>query len=91
MPEFNPLSYDSVLATINAKLDAQDKKFQEKVEEDRRYYAAIMAKQDVTNGRVNRLEEWKSNVRAQTLTITGVGTLLGFLIANSDTISHWFK
>lgn len=89
--EFNPNSTDAVLATIIVRLDAQDKQHAAKWAEDKASFAAIMAKQDMTNGKVIKLEKWKSRVRGEYVGVAGVVTVLGFLIANWSTLVSFFR
>ena len=89
--DFNPNSHDAMFATIIAVLKAQDEKFQAKAAEDRAAFREIMAKQDLTNGRVRTLEAWKIRVRGEYVGVAGVVTVLGFIIANWSSLRALFS
>ena len=66
-PPFNPNSSNAMFATILAKLDEQD-----------RVAERILQGVTLTNGRVTKLEKWKTSVEAKVAAISlAVSTIAG--------------
>ena len=66
-PPFNPNSSTAMFATILAKLDEQD-----------RVAERILQGVTLTNGRVTKLEKWKTSVEAKVAAISlAVSTIAG--------------
>lgn len=83
-PQYNDKSLDAVVTRIIDKLDEQDRRFEDKCTEDRLAFKAIMDKQDVTNGRVTKLENWRISSKTRMATYT-------FLIATFGAgAATWF-
>jgi hypothetical protein len=71
--EFNPRSIDATLATILEKIDSIDKRCER-----------IEAQTSKTNGRVNKLETWRTEVTAKTVVISG---LVGLVVSG---LYEWY-
>jgi hypothetical protein len=74
-PEFNPNSYDSVLSRILNMLEEQKEHAENKRISDEKAFSEIMAKQDLTNGRVKSLEVWRGNIKGRITILVGALTI----------------
>jgi hypothetical protein len=57
---FDPNSLDSMFATILRRLDAQDKTTEERHAENKHTLDEIKEQTELTNGRVTKLENWRT-------------------------------
>jgi len=65
MEEYNPNSTPALLATILARLDAQEQRHDERIEGLRALMEEIKVQTTLTNGRVTKVEKWRDSYVAR--------------------------
>ena len=83
-PDYNPNSLDSRVTELLTLVREQKESFREKCDKDDKAFAAIMAKQDKTNGRVTAIElfiaNWKGKTAVVATAIPIAVSILGWFV-----------